>query len=86
MSFTSLSICSILQFTDTVNFRDLKCVFSLSLPENSSVIVMWASYNSARQRPQASLDGLHYGTEIIALVRNHCQESSITGITFKSLR
>ncbi|XP_068751421.1 N-acetylneuraminate 9-O-acetyltransferase-like isoform X2 [Montipora capricornis] len=41
--------------------------FEMFLPENSSVIVMWASYNSARQRPQASLDGLHYGTEIIAL-------------------
>ncbi|XP_074628505.1 N-acetylneuraminate (7)9-O-acetyltransferase-like [Acropora palmata] len=35
--------------------------------ENTSVIVMWASFYAALKRPQASEDGLHYGQEIISL-------------------
>ena len=43
-------------------------VLFYSSRENTSVIVMWASFYAALKRPQASEDGLHYGQEIISLV------------------
>ena len=50
------------------SFRFVVFVLYFSPKENTSVIVMWASFYAALKRPQASEDGLHYGQEIISLV------------------
>ncbi|KAJ7390613.1 N-acetylneuraminate 9-O-acetyltransferase [Desmophyllum pertusum] len=37
------------------------------LKDNSSVTVMWTSFNAAKKRPETSTDGLHYGEPITTL-------------------